>query len=156
MTVLPHSSNKPPRRRDRARFDSLDGLIPGPLADHSRRLRGLTERVRAILPHDLAAHCEVIGLADGILTLAVDSASWRTRFRFVEGELLSRWPEAPPRDRPSKVRIKVVDRPSDSPGGRLAQPMSGATAQQIAAMAERIDHPGLAAALRRLSRRGGR
>lgn len=153
---MPHSSNKPPRRRDRARFDSLDGLIPGPLADHSRRLRGLTERVRAILPQDLASHCEVIGLADGILTLAVDSASWRTRFRFVEGDLLSRWPATDDRERPSRIRIKVVDRPSDPVHGRQAQPMSGATAKQIAAVAERIDHPGLAAALRRLSRRGRR
>lgn len=133
-------------------MDDLRRLIPKSLAERGRRLRELTETVHTIVPREFIPHCEVIGLNDGILTLAVESAIWRTRLRFVEDDLLRLWPRSS--SRPRKIKVKVVDLSAARPRPRSAQRISPDTAEQMQSVARRIEHPRLAAALQRLARRG--
>ena len=135
-------------------MDDLRRLLPATLAARARHLQTLTGELYRILPQTLVPHCEVIGFEDGILTLAVDSAVWRTRLRFVEHDIRRRWPAA--QGRVEQVRIRVVEQSRDAVRTRQASPMPAEAAARIEASSHHVADSELAAALRRLSRRGRR
>ena len=66
-------------------------LRTGSLADlaaEARRREGLTERIRALLPADEAAHLVAANLAEsGELMLMMDSSVWAARVRYRADEL---------------------------------------------------------------------
>ena len=72
----------------------------GRLAAEARRRRSLTERVRALLPADEAAHLVSASTgAQGELVLVMDASVWAARVRYRAGRL--------GRDR---IKVKVLPR----------------------------------------------
>ena len=69
--------------RTRALAELLSGGALGELAREAERRRGLTDRVRAELPEDLAAHLVSAATnAAGELVLSMTSAAWAARARY--------------------------------------------------------------------------
>jgi len=78
------------------------------LATEAERRRGLTERVRALLPSEEAAHLvSATTGAGGELVLVMDASVWAARVRYRAGRLGA-----------ERLRVKVLPRPgqSDKPG----------------------------------------
>ena len=59
------------------------------LVSKSHEAQQLTELLKRFLEPDLAAQCKVINFEKGCLTVAVASAIWATKFRYVTADLLS-------------------------------------------------------------------
>ena len=57
------------------------------LLEQARALETLTQALRAELDGALAARCQVIGLRDGILSVAVAGPAWATRLRYLAPDL---------------------------------------------------------------------
>ncbi len=58
------------------------------LAEEARRRGGLTERIRALLPADEAAHLVAANASDtGELVLMMDSSVWAARVRYRAADL---------------------------------------------------------------------
>lgn len=57
--------------------NALERLVKGSAAREA-----WTEQVRAVVPRNLAAHCQVADMRGGRLTIHVASAAWATRLRF--------------------------------------------------------------------------
>ena len=97
------------RCRSHTALELLD-LGPGaPLLARARSLASLQNRVRRLLPAPLAAHCTVLNLRDGTLSLAADSPAWAARLRFMAGRLTERL------DSREIRRIHVTTRPAAQP-----------------------------------------
>lgn len=136
-------------------MDDLRHLIPAPLLAEASRLRRLTASLYRMIPSELAPHCEIIGLDDGILTIGVESPAWQTRLRFLQNDLLRTWQSQDPSI--SGIRIQVLVAPAEpEPAGRRANPMPEQAAEGLQQAARHIGHKGLAAALRRLAARARR
>ena len=136
-------------------------LAPLPLAHllrQARALEALTRALRAELGGALAARCQVIGLRDGILTVAVEGPAWATRLRYLAPDLAARLARRGLAVR--SVRLRPLPPATSSPpvmqGARRERPRppppAGRRALEEAAAACR--DPALRAALRRLARLG--
>ncbi len=140
----------------------LRGLLaPGPgglgaLIDQAGRLARASERLRQRLAPPLADHSRVAGFAAGTAVVQADSAAWASRLRFMTAEVIEAL--APVLGRVERVRVTVASPPPAPPAGpRPARPVLGPeSARTLDLAAGSLDDPALAAALRRLARRGTR
>lgn len=133
------------------------------LAVMRQRLRALTEtarlhqqatdRIRAGLPDEVAAHCRGAVVAGDTLTLYVDAPAWATRLRFLAPSLLRQLAATDPQVRHCLIRVLP---PGELPrSARLPERparVSESASLTVHSAAAATDSPGLAAALRRLAR----
>ncbi len=117
-------------------------------------IRRLTAELWELLPLEIQGHAVVVGCEAGIMSILVDSPAWATRLRFSEAQILRHFNTG---DRRCE-RLKILVRPDFSapratPQGVIREPLSGATAQALLHLAETVDDPQFAQALRRLVRR---
>ena len=85
----------------RSLADLLHSGNLGELAAEAQRRRGLTDRVRALLPADEAAHLVSASTdSEGELVLVMDASVWAARVRY-RAESLGR----------DRIKVKVIPRP---------------------------------------------
>lgn len=58
------------------------------LVTKARQITTTDEALHRILPHELAPHCRTMNITANIIVIAVDSAVWATRLRYLAPELL--------------------------------------------------------------------
>ncbi|HHO69231.1 MAG TPA: DUF721 domain-containing protein [Gammaproteobacteria bacterium] len=138
--------------RRRSSHTAIELLGQGPAARllaRARSLASLQDRVRQLLPEPLGAHCTVLNLRRGTLSLSADSPAWAARLRFLAPQLLRQLGT----DRIRELRVRVhpqVESGARRPPARRARLSAGA-GELVARTAEGIDHPALRTALRRLA-----
>ena len=144
------------------KLDSVSKLLArdGRLQSLLRRaeaVESLNALVRGHLAAPLDQHCRVANLKNGVLTLQTESPAWAARLRYTVPQLLAAL-RADPRLESAFTTIRVSVVPQqvrrDRPGRRAS--LSSRSADSLRAAAEGMSDPRLAAALRRLARRGGR
>lgn len=107
--------------------------------------------VRSLLPENLASHCLYVQSKDGQLLIYADSSAWASRLRFFSRDLTARLKDAGRSVKKINVRVLLTNPERPKPS-RCARLLSTDNAALLAAVAEGIDDPALADALRRLSR----
>ena len=81
--------------------DLLESGALAELAAEAQRRRGLTDRVRALLPADEAAHLVSVSTdSEGELVLVMDASVWAARVRY-QAKRLGR----------DRIIVKVIPRP---------------------------------------------
>jgi predicted nucleic acid-binding Zn ribbon protein len=102
----------PRRLRDSLAELSADLGLPEPDA-----LAALTADWASVVGADLAPHCELHSLRDGVLRVTVDSAPLGTQLRYLEADVVERAATLVGPDVVREIRVRV-QRPG---GGRLVQ-----------------------------------
>lgn len=138
--------------------DGLEALEHSAGAQVLRRARALgvlAERVRAVLPADLAAHCEVVGFEAGHLRLLVSSSVRATQLRYHQRDLVETLGSIGGRPILAVDCIVRSRRPAEADSGLSRRPLgvSPGAAVHIEAAAREEDDPDLRAALLRLASR---
>ncbi len=136
---------------------SIDQLIDGDgtlrgLARAVAAHNALLERVRAVLPAELRAHCVTAALEDRELHLLADTAAWATRLRYFGRELARSLNGAGLHVSAVKVRVLPAE-PAPAPAKHLPTRPSADAARCVEDSAAGLDDPALRAALERLGRR---
>ncbi len=134
-------------------MEDLRRLLPPTLTFAAERLRRLSAALHTTLPADHAVHCEVIGLKDQNLIVAVDSPVWRTRLRFLGDRILAAWPNGAVAEPIRAVEFRVVAPPPRPAPRRRPPSLSAGAARCLSETASHLDHPGLGEALQRLAGR---
>jgi hypothetical protein len=117
--------------------------------------QALVDEIRALLPGKLAAHCLDLKIADGRLTLFLDSTAWLTRARFLSGEILTSLKSY--HVDAVGFQIRLPERESSGPETMSRRPrLSETAARHLLEAAEHQRDPRLCEALRRLARHGTR
>ncbi|MBK1701372.1 DUF721 domain-containing protein [Thiococcus pfennigii] len=117
-----------------------------------RRDQAMLREARRALPPSLREHCRRAVFSGDSVTLVAESAVWATRLRFMGPEILARLAEVHPGLRRCRVRIAPEASPMRDARRALPRPRpSPGTAHHLAATAEMLADPGLAAAFRRLA-----
>ncbi len=134
----------------------LDQYLHPDLVARCQSIRRLTAELWAALPPEFKGHPVVVGCEAGTLSILVDSPAWATRLRFAEPQILRRFGGGDPPCR----RLKIIVRPGESapreaPQGDRRARLSRTSAQALRHLAETVDDPQLAQALRRLVRHAG-
>ena len=80
-----HRPNEPRRLRDSLAEVSADLGLPEPDA-----LAVLVDEWESLVGPELAPHCRLTSLRDGVLRVTVDTAPRGTQLRYLEGELVER------------------------------------------------------------------
>lgn len=123
--------------------------------DLDRREQVLVDEIRALLPGKLGAHCLDLKIADGRLTLFLDSTAWLTRARFLSGEILTSLKSY--HVDAVGFQIRLPERESSSQEMKNRRPrLSETAARHLLEAAEHQSDPRLSEALRRLARHGAR
>lgn len=125
------------------------------LMDRRRRDEGLLGEVRAYLPTGTRTHCLQAAKKGTVLTLTVDSPSWATRVRYLEGVLVTAF--SPVGIETVKIRVRPPGhagrRSNSSTRTRTATRLTPVAVKHLLDTADHIEDAGLAEALRRLARR---
>ncbi|WP_200373226.1 DciA family protein [Thiocystis violacea] len=123
------------------------------LLERSRRERDLVAALRARLPENLEPHCLDAGVADGKLTLFLDSPAWLTRARFQSEAILASLTSYKIDEIRFQVRLPdkhgSTDRSRVAPSRRLSETV----VKHLLEAAEHQTDKGLSDALRNLARR---
>jgi len=134
-------------------------LKQGPAAKllaRARSLADLQRLVRRLLPEPLGAHCTVLNLHNGSLSLATDSPVWAARLRFLAPRLVKQL-ECQKSCQVRAVRVSVL--PPASPRDQAPPRRAGLSAEAgtlLEHTADAIEHEPLRTALRRLAAHGHR
>ncbi|HVM07661.1 MAG TPA: DUF721 domain-containing protein [Acidimicrobiales bacterium] len=88
--------------------DSLDSLARRLGAPAASAVGAVFTRWEEAVGSAVAAHARPVGLADGVLTVAVDDPAWATQLRFLATELVEKVAAVTGPDVVGKVEIKVV------------------------------------------------
>jgi predicted nucleic acid-binding Zn ribbon protein len=97
-----HRSDEPRRLRDSLAEVSADLGLPEPDA-----LAFLIEEWESLVGPDVAPHCRLTSLRDGVLRVTVDTAPRGTQLRYLEGELLERAASLLGADIVHELRVRV-------------------------------------------------
>jgi len=101
-----HRPGEPRRLRDSLAEVSADLGLPEPDA-----LASLIEEWEGLVGPDVAPHCRLTSLRDGVLRVTVDTAPRGTQLRYLEGELVERAAALLGPDVVRELRVRV-DAPS--------------------------------------------
>ena len=123
--------------------------------EQDRREQTLVAEIRALLPGKLGAHCLDLKIADGRLTLFLDSKAWLTRARFLAGEILTSLKSYHVDAIGFQIRLPEHESPEREAVSRRVQ-LSQAAAKHLMEAADHQRDPRLSEALRRLARHGPR
>jgi hypothetical protein len=120
-----------------------------------QREQALVDEIRALLPGKLGMHCLDLKIADGRLTLFLDSTAWLTRARFLSGEILTSLKSY--HVDAVGFQIRLPERESSDPEMKSRRPrLSETAARHLLEAAEHQRDPRLSEAFRRLARHGAR
>ena len=106
-----HRSDEPRPLRDSLAEVSADLGLPEPDA-----LAFLVHEWESLVGPDVAPHCRLTSLRDGVLRVTVDTAPRGTQLRYLEGELVERAASLVGRDVVRELRVRV-----GSPSSRREQ-----------------------------------
>ena len=136
---------------------NLRGVIPTHLRRRASALGELDRHLGECLPPDCREHCRVAAVAGDTLILLADSPGWRSRVHFLAPEIIRHFRRvAKPEIAHLRVRVDRTTVPLQRPRIPVMRALpSAADARALGALADDVDEPELAAALRRLARRGG-
>jgi hypothetical protein len=123
-----------------------------------------TAQLRALLPEDVAPHCEVANIQNGILILHCENAAWATKLRFHVPTLPSRLRQLADFVSVQDIRVRVapnlthaagtLEAPADSKSPADFAPPKPPDASSLRDLAETLEEGSLKAALERLARHG--
>jgi len=120
-------------------------------------LEKINQDVISKLDPNLANHCRVANLRDGILILNTTSPVWRHKLRFASLDLLSALRTDPRWSGLKAIEIKVDYPPSSentsTPKSKRALSLSATSAKFMQHIAETIASPSLAQALKKLAKK---
>lgn len=123
----------------------------GQLFAQAKVLQRLQTRLESRLPPQLAQHCQVAALEQGVLTLHTDSPAWAAKLRFLTADLLHIFENDSATGGIKTIRVKARP-PETSPHTNQQAPrMSPQTARFLRDVADTLDNSELRAALIRLS-----
>jgi hypothetical protein len=135
---------------------SADSVLKtlGSLSNKASYLRHLNLAVQALLPEDLAAHCQVANVRDNVLVLHLDGAEWATALHYQVSDLLSqlRQQAAYARLKSIQYKIRPVARRRKIAAVEPAKPLSLKTRKLLEDTAKSVKNKELAEALARLSK----
>jgi len=97
-----HRSDEPRPLRDSLAEVSADLGLPEPDA-----LAFLIQEWESLVGPDVAPHCRLTSLRDGVLRVTVDTAPRGTQLRYLEGELLERAASLVGADVVRELRVRV-------------------------------------------------
>lgn len=120
----------------------------------SEVLRQLQVVLERLLPANLAGHCRLANYKDNVLFLHTNSSAWATRIRMEAPQLrdyLSRYQEF---KNIQNIRVRIDSSANITPRKLETLQISTQSVNIINELAENIDIPELAEALKRLARRG--
>ena len=123
--------------------------------EQDRREQTLVAEIRALLPGKLGAHCLDLKIADGRLTLFLDSTAWLTRARFLAGEILTSLKSYHVDAVGFQIRLPEHESPERKTVNRRAR-LSETAAKHLLEAADHQRDPRLSEALKRLARHGPR
>ena len=126
----------------------------GSLSDKATFLQRLNLAVKALLPSDLAAHCQVANVRDNVLILHLDTAAWATALHYQTTDLLSQLRQQACYAGLRTIQYKI--RPTEGERKKVvteAKPLSVATRKLLSDTANNLGNKELAEALKRLSKR---
>ncbi|MGQ9830809.1 MAG: DciA family protein [Thermochromatium sp.] len=124
-------------------------------SEQDRHTQTLVAEIRALLPETLGAHCLDLKLADGRLTLFLDSTAWLTRARFLADEILTSLKSYHVNVIGFQVRLPEHESFRQQATSRRAR-LSEAAVRHLLEAADRQRDPRLREAFRRLARHGPR
>lgn len=119
--------------------------------DQARILQHLQKALQAALPPELAQHCHVAALDQGVLTLHTDSPAWAARLRFLTADLLKIAADNRTANRVHTIRVKARPPETKPQTARPGPKMSPQTARFLRDMADSLEDDELRASLLRLS-----
>ncbi|MTW21994.1 DciA family protein [Allochromatium palmeri] len=117
--------------------------------------QALVAEIRARLPGRLDRHCLDLKLADGRLTLFLDSTAWLTRARFLSGEILTSLKSYHVEAVGFQIRLPEHIAANQDEKSRRPR-LSETAAKHLLEAAEHQRDPRLSEAFRRLARHGAR
>lgn len=123
--------------------------------EQDRREQTLVAEIRALLPGKLGAHCLDLKIADGRLTLFLDSTAWLTRARFLAGEILTSLKSYHVDAIGFQIRLPEHESSVREAASRRVR-LSETAARHLLEAADHQRDPDLSEALRRLARHGPR
>ena len=97
-----HRSDEPRALRDSLAEVSADLGLPEPDA-----LAFLIQKWESLVGPDVAPHCRLTSLRDGVLRVTVDTAPRGTQLRYLEGELVERATSLVGEDVVRELRVRV-------------------------------------------------
>ncbi|MCP5215463.1 MAG: DUF721 domain-containing protein [Pseudomonadales bacterium] len=120
------------------------------LIDRAQKILSLQSKVSARIPKDCQAFCHFLSYRDGLLKLQADSATWATRLRFQQPQIMAQLKQLAEFHDIEQIRILV--RPQYvKPNPKItAKPISPAAADHLRTIADTLDQPELSAALRHI------
>lgn len=98
-----HRSDEPRPLRDSLAEVSADLGLPEPDA-----LAFLIQEWESVVGPDVAPHCRLTSLRDGVLRVTVDTAPRGTQLRYLEGELVERAASLVGADIVRELRVRVA------------------------------------------------
>ena len=125
------------------------------LSDKAKYLQCLNLSVKALLPGDLALHCQVANVRENVLILHLDTAEWATALHYQIADLLSqlREQQAYVALKSIQYKIRPVDGPAKKPIKEAIKPLSSATRKLLDDMAKSVKNKELAEALAKLGQK---
>jgi hypothetical protein len=125
------------------------------LVTRTRKLRGLTEALRDLLPQDLAPHCYIGNIEPECLTIMVDSAAWASKFRFLSQSILPELQQLNPVFKGvKKIQVRVLNQRFEPEPVTYQRPqLNQENAKGLVTLAESVDDDNLKAALTRLAKK---
>jgi len=124
---------------------SLAGLI-----DRAHKILSLQSQVSEVLPEDCREYCHFVSYRKGLLKLQADSATWATRLRFQQPQVIQRLKQIKAFTDIEKIKVLVRPQQVKASPKISAKPISAEAAKHLKAMANSLDQPELSAALRHL------
>jgi len=123
------------------------------LLDHAASRESWTVTLRALLPAEWAAECQVANVRDHVLTVHLTTAAWATRFRFLVPDLMPQLNRLADFATVREIRIKVAPVSAPAPTGPEARQdrrlPDGGT---LSRLADDLDYGELREAILRLAR----
>lgn len=123
------------------------------LYNQAKTLQKLQAHLEKNLAHELAHHCQVAALADGVLTLYTESPAWAAKARFLTADLLKVFQNDTTLGVVNTIRVKArppVNKPEPETAKERSR-LSATTVQLLREVADNTEDPDLRRSLLRLA-----
>ena len=121
------------------------------LSSHIQEMQHLQILFNSVCEIELAQHCQVSMVKNGVLYLQITSAGWATRLRYQTPELIKSLAKFQEFRGVKTIQIKVSANTAPVNRQLLPTPISAESAESIAQIAEGIKDKDLQAAMRKLA-----
>ncbi|NIQ10147.1 MAG: DUF721 domain-containing protein [Gammaproteobacteria bacterium] len=140
--------------KPRAIFDLLENQFSGELEQTIRRsnsLRRLSDRLQTLLDSELAEHCHLLNVRDGLIIIACDSTAWATRLRYQIPTLLEALRQLRGLDDIRDIQVRIQPSSHTTTKAKSRATLSSQSAYCIRECANSITDSALQQALKRLA-----